>query len=80
LREGGREDAPSPAQNTAPWKAGTAVLAGPRNQRGLIKRQVKKGFYAVEIGSVTMTLPETDLRAVRGGETVKTATVPSIQV
>ena len=65
------------AQNGAPWEPGTAVLAGTRNLRGVIKRRVKKGFYAVEIGSVTMTLPETDLRAAREE---KAAPVPTVQV
>lgn len=62
---------------TAVWEPGTAVLAGTHNLRGVVKRRVKKGFYAVEIGSVTMTLPETDLRAAR---VEKAGPVPSVQV
>jgi DNA mismatch repair protein MutS2 len=43
--------------------AGAVVLAGPHhNRRGIVKRLVKKGLYAVEFGSVTMNLPERDLR------------------
>jgi DNA mismatch repair protein MutS2 len=59
------------ARNGPPWEPGTVVLAGPRNLRGVVKRRVKKGLYAVEIGSVTMTLPEADLRAVPDENTGK---------
>jgi DNA mismatch repair protein MutS2 len=68
------------AQNGPPWEPGTAVLTGPRNLRGVIKRRVKKGLYAVEIGSVTMTLPEADLRAAPCENTKKTGNFPSVQI
>jgi DNA mismatch repair protein MutS2 len=42
--------------------AGAVVLAGPHNRRGIVKRLVKKGLYAVEFGSVTVNLAERDLR------------------
>jgi DNA mismatch repair protein MutS2 len=42
--------------------AGAVVLAGPHNRRGVVKRLVKKGLFAVEFGSVTVNLPERDLR------------------
>lgn len=76
LHNGARET-PEHDPDTAAWEPGTVVLTGSRNLRGVVKRRVKKGFYAVEIGSVTMTLPETDLRAAREK---KAGPVPSVQV
>ncbi|MDR1095351.1 MAG: Smr/MutS family protein [Spirochaetaceae bacterium] len=60
------------ARNPLPGElvAGAVVLAGPRNnRRGVVKRLVKKGLYAVEFGSVTVTLSERDLRVAPGGQT-----------
>jgi DNA mismatch repair protein MutS2 len=68
------------ARNPLPGElvAGAVVLAGPRNnRRGIVKRLVKKGLYAVEFGSVTVTLSERDLRVVPGGQT---DTVPQARV
>ncbi|MDR1468208.1 MAG: Smr/MutS family protein [Spirochaetaceae bacterium] len=89
LRESGRESQENgPKSNNVaqdavahiPWEPGTVVLTGPHNLRGVVKRRVKQGFYAVEIGSVTMTLPETDLRAARVEKREKAGLVPSVQV
>jgi DNA mismatch repair protein MutS2 len=42
---------------------GVAVLAGEGKLRGMVRRPAKKGFWIVEIGSVSMTFPETELMA-----------------
>jgi DNA mismatch repair protein MutS2 len=42
---------------------GLAVLAGDGRLRGKVRRPAKKGYWVVEIGSVAMTFPETELVA-----------------
>jgi len=41
---------------------GAEVLYGPGKRRGILVRQAKKGYWIVELGSIKMTLPETDLQ------------------
>jgi DNA mismatch repair protein MutS2 len=41
---------------------GAEVLYGPGKRRGMLVRQAKKGYWIVELGSIKMTLPETDLQ------------------
>jgi DNA mismatch repair protein MutS2 len=81
---GGGNAPPSPE---GPWEPGTAVLAGPRNLHGVVKRRMKKGRYAVEVGSVTITLAEVEMRpaladvqAAHGEKTGKAGPVPSVQI
>jgi DNA mismatch repair protein MutS2 len=40
---------------------GLAVFAGTKRLPGIIRRPAKKGFWVVEIGSVSMTFPEREL-------------------
>jgi DNA mismatch repair protein MutS2 len=42
-------------------RPGLAVLAGAKRLPGVIRRQAKKGFWVVEVGSVSMTFPENGL-------------------
>jgi DNA mismatch repair protein MutS2 len=42
---------------------GLTVLAGDKKLRGKVRRPAKKGFWIVEIGSVSMIFPEKDLIA-----------------
>lgn len=42
---------------------GLTVLAGAKRRRGTVRRPAKKGFWVVEIGSVSMTFPENELVA-----------------
>ncbi|MDR0663731.1 MAG: Smr/MutS family protein [Spirochaetaceae bacterium] len=42
---------------------GLAVLAGDGKLRGKVRRPAKKGYWVVEIGSVAMVFPETELVA-----------------
>jgi DNA mismatch repair protein MutS2 len=58
---------------------GAVVLAGTHQRRGIVKRRIKKGLYAVEFGSVTMTLPEHDLRVAPDGQ-VDTVTAAGVAV
>ena len=41
---------------------GAEVLYGPGKRRGVLVRQAKKGYWIVELGSIKMTLPETELQ------------------
>jgi len=41
---------------------GAEVLYGPGKRRGILVRQAKKGYWIVELGSIKMTLPETELQ------------------
>jgi len=50
---------PASAQQFAP---GTEVFYGPGKQRGVLLRQAKKGYWIVELGSIKMTLPESELQ------------------
>jgi DNA mismatch repair protein MutS2 len=59
------------------WEAGTVVLTGKSRLRGIVKRRVRPGFYAVEVGSVTMTLPAEDLCPAPGKPAVHS---PLVQV
>ena len=50
---------PASAQQFAP---GTEIFYGPGKQRGVLLRQAKKGYWIVELGSIKMTLPESELQ------------------
>lgn len=50
---------PASAQQFA---SGTEVFYGPGKQRGVLIRQAKKGYWIVELGSIKMTLPESELQ------------------
>jgi DNA mismatch repair protein MutS2 len=49
------------APHSAEIYPGIAVLAGNGKLRGMVRRPAKKGYWVVEIGSVSMTFPETEL-------------------
>ena len=53
----GEEDVPSDTE----IRPGLTVLAGDKRLRGKVRRTAKKGFWVVEIGSVSMVFPEKEL-------------------
>lgn len=50
---------PLEAQSLIP---GMEVFYGPGKRRGVLLRRSKKGYWIVELGSIKMTLPETELK------------------
>jgi DNA mismatch repair protein MutS2 len=47
------------------FKAGRAVLVGKNKTPGVLKRRGRNGMWVVEAGSVTLSVPETELTPVK---------------
>jgi DNA mismatch repair protein MutS2 len=59
-------------------RTGINVLAGAKRLHGLVRRPAKKGFWVVEIGSVSMTFPEKDIIPIKTTQKSAKITTPDI--